>query len=657
MTDNVDDLTRQLASSISERLPDAINQILRRAAPGDIADIRLDCTLVLGKPTSTGQELPVQVVSVDVASLLPSLAGAIAASHQLAPASFNRTTLPPLEPVEPAPTPDVETRNFRPRSTLVSPAPTPIESDEHISKARKITGGLRVRVAANSESASGSTTNTARRLESDGRVFPQRKKNVGENPVFQPSSLQKFVKGVWESIYSSIKMDPTDVIEQWQAIESNGQPRLLASTDSEIFNRESSLTCGTFGRMSILARKLSQTSRTCRSLEVIVQAKWVQLFDDRLHELSATMTKERAKKATISEACLDFSWSEKELRNKMGVWRGYHDIQKTGGWAALVFAGMGLYRFCKYRVSFDDESFQAFRALKHRFEVAADTLHPRWRQLLGIVGASTERKYIGHPHDYVIGLPNNEALPLSITYQQWDKDFSYTHLDTCQVDEESWGLYDPRVVHTARALDFHECQICHARQSDDPPENSCNCFPNLYPQIVPYDAPVQVYRTPNGRNNGLIACLPFERGTAVGEFIGQVTSGLSNLDVMVGQTESADFQIFQGRMGNYTRFVNHSCQPNSQYERFMWAGTQRIVLVSKGIEAGDEITVDYSDTYWKVCSLSFAHLVGGTSQMECARGVYLLIISVQNLDKECLCGQPKCRYKSRLRTLTPPLSR
>jgi hypothetical protein len=126
----------------------------------------------------------------------------------------------------------------------------------------------------------------------------------------------------------------------------------------------------------------------------------------------------------------------------------------------------------------------------------------------------------------------------------------------------------------------------------------------LFPKSVPPDraiiAPVQVYRTPNGRNNGLIACLPFERGAAIGEFVGQITSGLSNLDVMVGQTESASYQIWQGRQGNYTRFVNHSCQPNSQYERFMWAGTQRIVLVSKGLEAGDEITVDYSDTYWRV---------------------------------------------------------
>ncbi|KAM0695189.1 hypothetical protein Q7P36_005545 [Cladosporium allicinum] len=629
MVDNhhVEDIARRVASSISERMPEAISQLLQSTTHGNVAGLRLECNLILDNASSPGPDPPRQVISIDVAPLLQQLSSVRETSIPLAPPSFDRAALPPLEAVGTPSSAIIETRNFRPRSALISPAPTPEDLDDHPSKIRKATGGLRVRVDANAEPISGPTTNTARRLESDGRVFPQRKKNVGDNPVFQPSSLQKFVKGVWESIYSSIRMDPTEVIEQWQAIESNGQPKLLTSTDNEISNRESSLACGTFGRMSILARKLSQTSRTCRSLEVIVQARWVQLFDDRVHQLTASMTKEKAKKATIAEACLDFHWTEKELRNKMGVWRGYHDIQKAGGWAALVFAGMGLYRFCKYRVSFNEESFQSFRALKHRFEVAADTLHPRWRQLLGIVGASTERKYTGHPHDYVIGASNNEAIPLATTYHQWDKDFSYTHLDTCQIDEEAWGLYDPRVVQAAPTQDSHICQICHERQSDDPPQNNCNCFPNLYPQTGPHIAPVQVYRTPNGRNNGLIACLPFDRGTAVGEFVGQVTSGLSGLDVMVGQTGSDAYQIWQGRQGNYTRFVNHSCQPNSQYERFMWMSTQRIVLVSKGIEAGDEITVDYSDTYWK------------------------------NLDKDCLCGQPKCRYKSRLKTLTPPLSR
>lgn len=69
---------------------------------------------------------------------------------------------------------------------------------------------------------------------------------------------------------------------------------------------------------------------------------------------------------------------------------------------------------------------------------------------------------------------------------------------------------------------------------------------------------------------------------------------------MIGQTDRAVYQIWQGKSGNYTRFVNHSCAPNSQFERFVWLGKQRIVLVSKGVEAGEEITVDYSDTYWKV---------------------------------------------------------
>lgn len=89
----------------------------------------------------------------------------------------------------------------------------------------------------------------------------------------------------------------------------------------------------------------------------------------------------------------------------------------------------------------------------------------------------------------------------------------------------------------------------------------------------------------------------------------------------VGQTDHATYQIWQGKQGNHTRFVNHSCNPNSQFERFVWLGKQRIVLASLGIEAGDEVTVDYGDTYW------------------------------HNLDKVCRCGQPECRYKDRVRSV------
>jgi len=426
-----------------------------------------------------------------------------------------------------------------------------------------------------------------------------------QDQIMQRSTLEKFLAGIWQSIYSGIKLDPTEIIEQWQAIESSGQPRLL-TTERDSAIRRPSAAQTSFGRMNVLTRKVSQASRTCRSLEVIVQAHWVHCFDDRVAELTLGLPREKAKKQTIVEACMDFSWSEKELRNKMGVWRGYHDIALSGGWAALVFAGMGLYRFCKYRSSFTAGTFDTLKARKHRFEVAADTLHPRWRQLLGIIGRPTERKYTGHPHDWVVAGPGDEALPLPKTYHQWDKDFSYTHLDEANIDADFWGASDPRTVSSPSSDGVYTCDTCGEHQSDDPTANYCSCFPNLYGSVKAVPAPVQIFRTPNGKNNGLIACCTVESGAAIGEFIGQITSGLANLDVMVGQTDSTTYQIWQGRQGNHTRFINHSCHPNSEYERFVWLGTQRIVLVSKGVRAEEEITVDYSDVYWQVSNIALA---------------------------------------------------
>lgn len=97
-----------------------------------------------------------------------------------------------------------------------------------------------------------------------------------------------------------------------------------------------------------------------------------------------------------------------------------------------------------------------------------------------------------------------------------------------------------------------------------------------------------------------------------------ITSGVTELDVLQAATDMASYQIYQGLKGNYTRFINHSCTPNSQFERFTWLNIQRIILVSKGLEEGSEITVDYSQDYWS------------------------------QLDKKCLCGTPRCRYIDRI---------
>lgn len=97
--------------------------------------------------------------------------------------------------------------------------------------------------------------------------------------------------------------------------------------------------------------------------------------------------------------------------------------------------------------------------------------------------------------------------------------------------------------------------------------------------------------------------------------MGLVTQGLLGTDVMEGQTGDIRYQIWQGRQGNHTRFVNHSCQPDCQFQKFVWLGIERNLLVSKGVEAGREITTDYGDQYW------------------------------HNLEKSCVCWESCCRFR------------
>ncbi|KAL9033348.1 MAG: hypothetical protein Q9180_005992, partial [Flavoplaca navasiana] len=143
--------------------------------------------------------------------------------------------------------------------------------------------------------------------------------------------------------------------------------------------------------------------------------------------------------------------------------------------------------------------------------------------------------------------------------------------------------------------------------------NKCTCFPILNPPIHNVRIPVQVARCSSGKNNGLFARCAFERGTAVGEFVGLVTKGIEGVDVMMGGRGDAQYQIYQGRLGNYTRFINHSCAPNAQFTKFMFCGIERILVVSKGIEAGMEITVDYSSSYWNKLDKTSTHELSMTS--------------------------------------------
>lgn len=306
------------------------------------------------------------------------------------------------------------------------------------------------------------------------------------------------------------------------------------------------------------------------------------------------------------------------LINNRSVWRGYQEIKNAAGWTALIFAGPGIYRFCKYRLCFDQPAIAKLRSIKVRAELAADTLQPQWRTLLSLVGQPTIVQWQGHPHDWTVSLKESGyPIPLAKTYVQWDPNFSFQNLQDSIIDVEKWGDIDPR--RCDEGPDFI-CRSCTLKQSAVPEENECECFPDLYSPNPPKPCPVQIFQTENGKNNGLIACCSFEAGQAIGEFVGMITQGLADVDVMQSQAGDYEpYQIWQGKCGNYTRFMNHSCVPNCEFQTFSWLGIQRIVVVSKGVAAGKELTVDYSNRYW------------------------------DNLDKICLCGEAACHYKDKSR--------
>lgn len=244
-------------------------------------------------------------------------------------------------------------------------------TDETSLPSRKRKGGLRLAPVSGSASIDDDVS-SRRQMQLGQENFPKRAK-VKPDGVFQARelSLSKFVVGVWEQIHSSLVLEPLVLTEQVHLIAPNttdddadqSSGRSLAAIDT---HDQTNHNVESFSRSNLFCRRVTQASRTCRSIEVIVQARWVELFDSYVEylgsmnpELSPTKSRMRA----VAEACADFGWTEKELRNKMAIWRGYKEIKDALGWAALVFSGMGLYRLCKYRIGFDVDKFYKARAL------------------------------------------------------------------------------------------------------------------------------------------------------------------------------------------------------------------------------------------------------------------------------------------------------
>lgn len=86
----------------------------------------------------------------------------------------------------------------------------------------------------------------------------------------------------------------------------------------------------TFENMNLLCRNVMQISRCSRALELVVQARWTECFDDHISQLvtaRSDLSRVQCRMLALRQACEVFGQSEKILRNKMSVLRiVIHDL-------------------------------------------------------------------------------------------------------------------------------------------------------------------------------------------------------------------------------------------------------------------------------------------------------------------------------------------
>jgi len=95
----------------------------------------------------------------------------------------------------------------------------------------------------------------------------------------------------------------------------------------------------------------------------------------------------------------------------------------------------------------------------------------------------------------------------------------------------------------------------------------------------------------------------------IGEYLGLVCERTiffkSNLYCMAFLRDVSSFRRFVingEKHGNFTRFINHSSRPNLQQQTVYCQDMAHIIFITnRSIKAGEQLTFDYGERYWRQC--------------------------------------------------------
>lgn len=292
-----------------DELPSRIDYLVRQELPGlhDIQSpvLRLEGILVSGEASAS--EVPERRVSLGIVDLKAwrMSAGMSAVIHDSQHQFDSAAPSGGIISCSPR-------RSKRQKNNSFASSTCTADTEDHVNCCRKAVGGLRL--AAHPSSGFGPTPPrspsplSSRQLQPDVRNFPKRRKHDPTGPHrLQASTLDKLIGGIWEQLHN-----PSFLLQSslWpQTLDTPSLGPVLA--DAGVVD---------FHALNKRCHRVSCAGCTMRSVEVIVQAHWMECFDARVEMLKKecpSLPASEPKKTVFVEACADFGWSEKELRNKM----------------------------------------------------------------------------------------------------------------------------------------------------------------------------------------------------------------------------------------------------------------------------------------------------------------------------------------------------
>ncbi|KAK1147314.1 hypothetical protein N8T08_001391 [Aspergillus melleus] len=214
-------------------------------------------------------------------------------------------------------------------------------------------------------------------------------------------------------------------------------------------------------------------------------------------------------------------------------------------------------------------------------------------------------KWIGkdHPHHFVRTISGGLRRP---SYKRRLQE----HMDECLFDPANWAADGQEVEDPTLRQERHgDCALCGSSEL-------CGCKPGRLVagmiELVEYPA----------KGTGIRALTNFKKGELLAEYVGEIQPG-DHDDVVYGlylQTEADGEPVLASISsqfkGNWTRFINHSCNPSTEFEyRTIGNRVRMTVEALRDIPIFEELTISYGEWYWP------------------------------SLDRWCQCGEPNCMYK------------